>query len=405
MSALLSMAENEKMIDKIKILVFVPQYLPGYNAGGPIRSVSNMVQFLGDEFLFKIITSDRDLYSDEAYPNISQNKWINKFNSEILYTSPGYLSIRTIFRILKDMDYDILYFNSYFHFVYSILPLFIFKIAIRNKKPVILAPRGEFSAGALQLKKIKKRIYILLSKFSRIYKNIYWQATSEFEKQDIVNIFNQKYKIFIAPNIPLKIKTEHLTSLSKKKQGILNMVFLSRISPKKNIDGALKILKGMKGKLKLDIYGPIEDGVYWKRCLTIIDELESNIEVSYKGSVNHDQVSDVLKSYDLFLFPTHGENFGHVIVEALSSGLPVIISDQTPWQNISKYHAGFDIPIDEVRKYQQILNKFVQMTAKEYDIFRKGALNYASDYFKNSDTMDQNRRLFINTFNSSEPVD
>jgi len=398
------MSESIEKIDKIKILVFVPQYLPGYNAGGPIRSVSNMVQSLGDEFKFKIITSDRDLYSDKAYPNISQNKWMKIFNYEILYTSPGYLSIRNIIRLLKDAEYDILYFNSYFHLVFSILPLFIFKFAIRNKKPVILAPRGEFSPGALAIKKIKKKLYILLSKISGLYNNICWQASSEFEKRDILNILNRKAKIYIAPNIPLKSKINKLNNFHKKKQGILNIVFLSRISPKKNIDGALQILKGIKDNLKFDIYGPIEDEIYWKKCLTIIDKLESNIEVCYKGSVNHDQVTDVLKSYDLLLFPTHGENFGHVIVEALSSGLPVIISDQTPWQNISKYHAGFDIPNSEMEKYRQTLNKFVQMTEKEYDIFRKGALNYASDYFKNSNTMDQNRLLFINTFKSSESV-
>ena len=402
-------AQNESLIshmnDKIKILVFVPHYLPGYNAGGPIRSVSNLVQSLGNEFEFKIITSDRDLYSEIAYPDILQNNWMKLFNSKIMYTTPGYLSIRNTLRLLTDTKYDILYFNSFFHLSYSILPLFLFKFVIRSKKPIILAPRGEFSPGALAIRKTKKKLYILFSKISGLYNNIYWQASSEFEKRDILNIINQRATIHVAPNIPLRGKITNLNTLGDKKKGFLNIVFLSRISPKKNIDGALQILKGVKGNLKFDIFGPIGDEVYWKKCLTIIDELEPNIVVRYRGSVNHDQVTNILKSYDLFFFPTHGENFGHVIIEALSSGLPVAISDQTPWQDISKYDAGFDIQNTDVGQYRKIINRFVEMNEKEYSIFRKGALNYASDYFKNSDAMFQNRLLFTNSLKSKGSVD
>jgi glycosyltransferase involved in cell wall biosynthesis len=106
----------------------------------------------------------------------------------------------------------------------------------------------------------------------------------------------------------------------------------------------------------------------------------------------------------LFLFPTHGENFGHVIIESLSSGLPVLISDQTPWHDVTTYQAGFDVSNDDVEKYRQILNKFVQMNDKEYDIFRKGALNYANDYFNDSNILDQNRLLFINTIQSGNSI-
>ena len=70
------MINKSYRIEKIRILILVPHYLPGYNAGGPIRSVANMIQFLGDEFKFKIITSDRDLYSDKPFSNISPNRWM-----------------------------------------------------------------------------------------------------------------------------------------------------------------------------------------------------------------------------------------------------------------------------------------------------------------------------------------
>jgi hypothetical protein len=52
--------------DKPTILILNEYYLPGYKAGGPIRSISNLVSWLGDDFNFKIITTDRD-YLDSNF--------------------------------------------------------------------------------------------------------------------------------------------------------------------------------------------------------------------------------------------------------------------------------------------------------------------------------------------------
>ena len=52
------------------ILVFCDYYLPGYKAGGPVRSISQLVGALGKEFSFKVVTRDRDLGDDDSYPGI-----------------------------------------------------------------------------------------------------------------------------------------------------------------------------------------------------------------------------------------------------------------------------------------------------------------------------------------------
>jgi glycosyltransferase involved in cell wall biosynthesis len=385
-------------LKKIKILILVPHYLPGYKAGGPIRSVANMVHSLGDEFNFKIITSDRDLYSQKPFSNISSNSWIKLTNTTVFYASPKFLSLKNMIKLFHNTDFDILYLNSFFHPVFGILPIFISKI---KKIPVILAPRGEFSSGALSIKPIKKRIYIIFSNISRLYNHIYWQASSEIEKNDIKNVFKRSTEIFTAPNIPIKKESNNAKSNPLKKVGFLNVVFLSRISPKKNLDGALNILKNIKGTIVFDIFGPIGDESYWKNCQSIIDKIGSNILVRYKGSVNHETVNSVLRSYDLFFLPTHGENFGHVILEALSAGLPVIISDQTPWHDLSKFNAGIDIPIEDAEKYRQTINDFVQMSSDEYNKFRKGALSYANAYTNDSEIIQKNREMFLDTYSKS----
>lgn len=57
------------------ILTFVARYLPGYKSGGPVRTIANMVQQIGDDFDFRIVTFDRDALDVEAYPGVAIDDW------------------------------------------------------------------------------------------------------------------------------------------------------------------------------------------------------------------------------------------------------------------------------------------------------------------------------------------
>ena len=71
---------------KKSILLFIDWYLPGFKAGGPIRSMANMVQHLGKEFQFKIITRNTDYTSSEPYPGIVTDAWNNgPFGEQVYY--------------------------------------------------------------------------------------------------------------------------------------------------------------------------------------------------------------------------------------------------------------------------------------------------------------------------------
>ena len=81
---------------KTKILVLVPYYLPGYKSGGPIRSTSNMIQSLEDDFDFKVITFNRDNHTNKPYKHIIPNTWGKLGKTKIFYASPKYLSIANL---------------------------------------------------------------------------------------------------------------------------------------------------------------------------------------------------------------------------------------------------------------------------------------------------------------------
>ena len=51
-----------------------------------------------------------------------------------------------------------------------------------------------------------------------------------------------------------------------------------------------------------------------KKCKKLMNNLPKNIKTTFEGQVQHDKVQNYFSKYDLFIFPTRGENFGHVIL-------------------------------------------------------------------------------------------
>lgn len=383
-----------------RILVIIDYYLPGYKAGGPTRTIANMVERLGDEFGFHIITSDRDLGESHPYPGIKVGSWESVGKAHVLYLPSSKMSFLGWYRLLKGLQYDLIYLNSFFSRL-SIKTIMLRRMRLLPKKPVVLAPRGEFSPGALSLKSFKKHLYILLAKYLGLYSGVIWQASSEYEMKDILSVFGIKAmavkpSVQIAPDLPpLLPQDSELGERPIKQRGSARIVFLSRIARMKNLDFAIKLLTEVNGKVEFDIYGPIEDQMYWGECQHLIELLPDNISVSYCGMVPPDRASYIFSQYHLFLFPTRGENFGHVILEALNAGCPVLTSDQTPWSQLATRQAGWSLPLSEPERFRIALNKLISMDQCAFGEMSQRARSYARDFSGNPDLVRASRDLFL----------
>ncbi|MDL1983066.1 MAG: glycosyltransferase [Deltaproteobacteria bacterium] len=379
----------------MRILTSVGHYLPGYKSGGPIRTIANLVDRLGDEFQFKIVTADRDSGDEKPYRNIKVADWNRVGRAMVFYIPLKKRSLRCFRRLLCSTDYDILYLNSFFSPHFTIKLLLLRKLRLILDRPLVIAPRGEFSPGALGLKSFKKRVYMTVAKALGLYKDIIWQASSEHEELYIRRWFGRNARVMVAPNLPPPLNTaDEPAVVSDKTKGCLKIVFLSRISRMKNLDGALKMLNGLKGKIQFSIYGPMEDKTYWAECQKIISSLSENIEVLYCGSVEHDKTSAVMREHDLLFLPTLGENFGHVILEALCTGCPVLISDQTPWRGLEEKGIGWDLALNKPEMFQDVLQQCVDMNNEEYVKWSERAWEYGLQVTKDDKVVEQNRRLF-----------
>jgi len=95
---------------KKTILVFIGYYLPGYKSGGPVRTISNMLDLLGNDFNFLIITRDRDQLDNKPYENIKVNEWNDAPNCQIFYANKK-VNLRNVINAVEFNQY---YLNSLF---------------------------------------------------------------------------------------------------------------------------------------------------------------------------------------------------------------------------------------------------------------------------------------------------
>ena len=372
----------------IKVVVFSGFYLPGYKGGGPIKTIKNMIDQLGNELSFKLITCDRDLGDALPYDSVDCGNWNEVGKAQVFYTQPSAIGQRQIARIIKEKNYDVIYLNSFFSVKFSFIPLLLAKAMGQR---VILGPRGEFSEGALSLKTQKKLIFIKLYTFLGLHRGTIFQASSDYEAEDIKRVLGANIDIQIAEDIGSQDFAE---ALPIRDNSVLKAIFISRISPKKNLLIALEILKTVEQSVSYDIYGPIEDYEYWAKCEAVIEMLPINIQVEYKGELYPNQVVSTLSKYDAFFMPTKGENYGHVIAEALCAGLPILIADTTPWRNLQELGIGWDLPLDNLKAFSNAVDQLATMSADEHHQMRKKVLAWAKDKFSQRDAIDANLAMF-----------
>jgi glycosyltransferase involved in cell wall biosynthesis len=397
------------------ILVLAESYLPGYKAGGPVRSISNAIEVLGDELDFRIVTSDCDAGESEPYPDIKPYVWTRVGKAGVLYIPKGVRSVWKLITVLRSTPADLIYLNSFFARKYSMLPSLLRRMGLLHSDTVILAPRGEFSDGAMQLKGWRKRAYVAISRALDLYDQIVWHASSQYEEQDIKRTFRKTESIAIAqpmagsvssPKQSLKIVTAldmgggystppKIPLARCKPTGSIRLVFLSRICRMKNLDGAISFLSNLSGEIYLTIYGPAEDVAYWETCQSMISRLPLNCHVEYAGAIHHDAVRTVLEQNDLLLLPTLGENYGHVILEALLAGCPVVISDQTPWRNLESIGVGWDLPLHDSKGFEDVLQKCIDMGSVAFAQLSRRAKEVGIEKCADSRLLEQNRALFF----------
>lgn len=375
-------------LKKRSILIIMGRYLPGYKDGGPVRSIKNLIDYLGEEYDFKILTCDRDHGDKDPYPNIIVNDWNQVGNARVYYVKPKRFTFNSILKVSKKSD--LIYICGCFN-DYAIKTLILKRLKL-IKKPVIVAAMGLFSPMEFHLKYKKKKLFTTVFNMLGMFKSIYWSATSPIEVEEIKQQIKCHDNLFIAEDLPRKV--EEVKINKNKIPGELDIVWISRIAPKKNLIGAIKILQKVSSKIKFTIYGPIHDEDYWNKCLRQLKELPINIYWEYNGNIDSEEVVEKLKKHQVFLFPTLGENYGHVIQEALSAGCLCLLSDQTPWIDLEENDIGFSHSIENIDFFVNKIEHYAQLSLNDFQNLSAKAITYAIEKSNNKIENSGYRKIF-----------
>lgn len=263
-----------KKIKKPKFLIFTDYFYPSFTGGGPTTSIINLLNNQKDNFRFIVITRSEDLTIDLNSLIIFPNKPTRNFGSIIIYVKgSGLLLILRIFYLINRLKFDSVYFNSFFSKYFTIFPfLFIRLFKNNNNLKILISPRGELFNSALSNSKLLiKNLYILFFSLFLNNKKLKFHATSNQEFYSINNILNVRFEnIFVVPNIPanplnLPLSDNYLLNSDK-----LKLIYLSRITPIKNLSFIFECLSNVTQNVVFDIYGPIEDIDYYNYCLRLV---------------------------------------------------------------------------------------------------------------------------------------
>lgn len=372
----------------MKILVFSDWFYPGSQAGGPIQSLISIMKFSTDSFY--VITRDTDLNSSNAYASVRSNIWQTSFqeNIQVYYLNEGSLNEDFIFKIYNEIKPDRIYLNSMWSPKFTILPL---NESRKNgwSHQVILAPRGMLKPAAFRQKGTKKKLFLFFAKINRLHASIVWHATSEIEEAEIRLQF-PKANIRIAPNISNAV----ISNLKKELSSPFRILSVGRISPEKGYYEALDAIRKCNPNkaVQWDIVGLKENAELVRVMLNAEHEF-SSIKIQMHGHKNQDELRAFYEKAHLFFLPSRGENYGHAIAEALSSGTPVVISDNTPWKNLEAEFAGKSTTLN-IWKLAESLDFFFNLPKGDYQIWSEGALKYASQHVNSTETHAQNKTLF-----------
>ena len=369
---------------KPRILVLSDWYSPAYKAGGPIRSIASMIALCQGEIAFHVLCRNTDWMESHAM-NVPADKWLEKEHHRVKYLSGAHL-INVLREIMGDRDRTV-YFNGIYSPLYNALPL-LFCLLI-NRKRVIVSPRGMLNPNAISLKSAKKRALLKAFKYFGIERKVVFHTASAKETRHLLEQFPDvlPQAIMEVANVPA-VPNEDPGELRHRDR----YLSVGRISRVKNTHVLIEAFldSGLEGG-HLDVVGTTDDRDYYSECESLASR-HSGIQLI--GGRDPGSLQKLYMESGFFCLATSGENFGHAIVEALASGTPVIISDQTPWSDLQAAGAGWVVPLDQRDQWAKVFRETARLDERAYSAMSAAAKKYVRSKFNIDELRQQYKALF-----------
>jgi glycosyltransferase involved in cell wall biosynthesis len=358
------------MNPKTKILIAIDWYRPAHKAGGPITSIENLVDLLGDEphLEFYVVCGVFD-YGEQQPLDVPQETWVTVGKAQVQYWHPKQLGWKQWVQIYQTLQPDIIHTQGLWSPKFSILPLLV---AQRYRKAkIVVSPRGMLTPQALKQKGAMKAGVSFLLKALRAYKNVVFHSTNDQETDEIKLFVNQANTLQM-PNVPRNLGGAIKQAKRQKQPNELNWIFVGRISPEKNPLLLLEALHLLEIPTKGFFIGGCQNETYRQQFEEKIKALPKQHQVEYLGEKSLQEITEFLDEADVSINTSISENFGHAMAEALSAGVPIIVGPNTPWQNLSEDKSGV-VAEYSAQGFAVAMQTMAALDFAEYQAYQEGA--------------------------------
>jgi glycosyltransferase involved in cell wall biosynthesis len=307
----------------LKVLQICAAYKPAFIYGGPTMSVSMLSeQLVKAGFVTEVFATTANGKNElPVLPGLPVNvdgvtvRYFKRLTKDHTHFSPALL--RALWKECR--SYDLIHIHAW----WNLVSLFSCMIALTRKVPVLVSPRGTLSRYSFQNKNIGVKWFIhnLWGKY--LLNSSHLHVTSARENEAIKSIIHPK-SIVILPNF-VKLSSEKQFE-ENSPSPYLRLLFFSRIEEKKGLDILLNALPGVTVPYRLTIAGDGDES-YIEYLKSIAKKNNTNDQSDWIGFQSDDKFK-LLHSHDLLVLPSHDENFGNVVIESLSVGTAVLISEQ-----------------------------------------------------------------------------
>ena len=336
----------------MKLLQVNASYKPAYVYGGPTMSVSKLSEELSKagcetEVFTTTANGAAELPvtpGESARIDGVKVTYFKRLTKDHTHYSPALLK-----QLRKDVrNFDLVHIHAWWNLV-SVLSC---RVALKRGVPVVISPRGTLSAYSFSNKNslAKRLIHVLLGE--KLLKESYIHVTSEREREAMEKLVVSK-KIYNIPNFI--VFPNKIPGRTSERGDCLKLIFLSRIEEKKGLEILFEALAGIDIPYRLSIAGDGDPG-YISNLKEKSVKLGVTERVDWIGFQN-DRKFDILQQHDLFVLPSYDENFGNAVIESLSMGTAVLISNNVGLAGyVEQYNLGWVCSQDAVSFREKIIS-------------------------------------------------
>lgn len=299
---------------------------------------------------------------------VAKDRWLNTDYGRVIYvkTAIHYAPLKLLLASLKPLwQCDIVHLSVlYFPISWLLAPL-----ALLLGKKIVWTPHGELDPEAMIYSRGRKEVVIRLIRL--MSRRVVFHSTCDAETGYIHNQFGADARVVQLPYFM------ELTPRLNRLPGDY-WLYVGRIHPKKAIERLIEALPLVRQKKRLKIIGDYHND-YGQQLMALADRLGCRDQIDFLGHKRGQEKYQLMADAYCMVMPSHTENFGIVVTEALTQGTPVIASLGTPWKILSDRQAGF-WSSNEVAPLAETLSQMASLDPQTYERYRANALRLVDEF-------------------------